>query len=145
AGHDEQHEQPDGDRRARGPRARRPGQGPGADRPRDEAREEQAQVEDRRLTVRSGAHTVTYGASWASIFSPTPLTSPSSSTAVKRPCSERQSMIRWARTGPTPGRVSRVVRSAVLRLTGAPSPPEPSDEAAVPPSPGGPAGAAGAC
>ena len=67
-------------------------------------------------------HSVTFGRSCARSLSPMPLTSPSSSTEVKRPCSVRQSMIRCARTGPTPGRESRAATSAELRLTGAPEP-----------------------
>ena len=47
-----------------------------------------------------------------------PDTSVSSSTDEKRLCSVRQSMIRWASTGPTPGSPSSCSSVAVLRSTG---------------------------
>ena len=78
------------------------------------------------------------GAAAPSACSPMPLTSPSSSTEVKRPCSVRQSMIRCASTGPTPGRVSRAATSAVLRLTGAPEPPDEPEPPPLLPVPGPP-------
>src|SRR5699024_737128 len=126
------HDEPGGDRPAQRPRAHRPP---------DEGGQQQAQVQ--RLRPRP-AHTVTSGARSAKVFSPMPLTSPSSSTELKPPCSVRQSTIRWASTGPTPGRVSRVVASALFRSifppAGAAPPPgtvPPPGTAAPPPaSPG---------
>ena len=47
-----------------------------------------------------------------------PETSPSSSTELNRPCAVRHSRIRWASTGPMPGRASSASTVAVLRSTG---------------------------
>src|SRR5690606_28156448 len=68
-------------------------------------------------------------------FSPLRLASASSSTEVNRPCSVRQSMMRSASTGPTPGKASNAAASAVLRsITPSPGPfPPPPAPAPAPP------------
>ena len=71
--------------------------------------------------VRLPSQTVTLGPIWARSLSPMPLTSPSSSTEENRPCWVRQSRIRCARTGPTPGSESSAAASAVLRSTRPPT------------------------
>ena len=64
-------------------------------------------------------HTVTTGRRSASVASPIPDTSPSSSTELNRPCAVRQSRMRWASTGPIPGSASRASSVAEFRSTGA--------------------------
>ena len=61
----------------------------------------------------------------ASVASPIPDTSSSSSTAVKAPFSERKARIDWAVTGPTPGSSSSSAWVALLRLTIGVAPPGP--------------------
>jgi hypothetical protein len=61
--------------------------------------------------------TRTKGSSLRNVFSPMPWISRSSRTWVKRPWVVRQVRIRWAMTGPIPGRASRSEADAVLRST----------------------------
>src|SRR6266566_9751814 len=69
----------------------------------------------------------------SNLLGPMPDTSRSWSTDSNRPCAVRQSTMRWARTGPTPGRPSNCSRLAVFRSTGA----DPDAEPAEPPAPAG--------
>ena len=77
-------------------------------------------VEQGLIDQASVAHSVACGARSASVFSPMPSTSSSSSTEENAPWAVRQSRIFWAVTGPTPGSVSSWSRVAVFRLTRAP-------------------------
>ena len=69
--------------------------------------------------------------------SPMPGTSASWSTVANRPCSVRQSRIRCASTGPTPGSVSSCASVAVLRSIAACAPPPGEPPGAPPAAPAG--------